>query len=42
MKIKHFIQRLFARRYIDLAKINSFKRAGFCPFFFLNNFRSRR
>jgi len=36
MKIKELIRRLFARRYIDLTKINSFKAVGIAPFFFLN------
>jgi len=36
MKISEMIRRLFARRYIDLAQINSFKRGGITPFFFLN------
>ncbi len=34
MKIRELITRLFARRYIDLAQINSFKAVGIAPFFF--------
>ena len=36
MKIKHFIQRLFTRRYIDLVRINFLREREITPLYFLN------
>ena len=39
-KIRNFLRRLFARRYVDLSRYNEFLAAGITPVFSFSDLRS--